>query len=634
MRVLSDRGNTHVVLPVLISVLIASGCVLWFMNRAMTNERAAAQDRMGRAYRTSFTAAVKTYHSDWEALIGKLNAIHVDDGGSIPFADGVKLGAAGAVLLDSDGIAVYPRDEVEVIADTSRFTDRWVLARALEFQFRDFAEAAKTFAWLSREETAPSLRAQAHLGHARCLTKMGQPDAAFEILAGTLQDSEFRNTTDDQARLIAPNALALALKAVEDPQPTIQQLITILNDYTLSRFPSSQRVFLMRHLVESWDLNPNVFPTFAAEALTARFMRSERASTESILGMTFGDWIQARTSREGFGFAVSTNDSVWWVRAENGRAIYLFDQVSIQTLFAQAAGDLFQETDFHLKLTTDGSVPDDAFAAASVFGSLPGWSITLHLRDPGQFDAAAADQLVVYVWAGAFSILIMVTAGGLTARSIGRQACIARLKNDLAATVSHELKTPIASVKVLVDTLLEAPPDTDRTGEYLALISRENERLERLGGNFLAYSKIEQNSAYDAVPCDPVEIVHAAIDPLRDRLDADGFHAELLVDDTVPNVIADRNALITAVSNLLENAYKFSKDSRRIKIRVVAEESEIHFSVTDEGVGMTRRESKRVFDRFYQVDTRLSRESSGVGLGHSIVEGIVEAHGGAVSVES
>jgi signal transduction histidine kinase len=120
----------------------------------------------------------------------------------------------------------------------------------------------------------------------------------------------------------------------------------------------------------------------------------------------------------------------------------------------------------------------------------------------------------------------------------------------------------------------------------------------------------------------------------QDRLQSPDCHFEVEVSPGLPPVRADEDALVTVLLNLLDNAYKYSPGEKRILLRAACEDGHVVFAVKDHGIGIAPREQKRIFRRFYQVDRRLARESGGVGLGLSIVEFIVRAHGGAVQVES
>jgi two-component system phosphate regulon sensor histidine kinase PhoR len=102
----------------------------------------------------------------------------------------------------------------------------------------------------------------------------------------------------------------------------------------------------------------------------------------------------------------------------------------------------------------------------------------------------------------------------------------------------------------------------------------------------------------------------------------------------LPDVFADRDAMVTVLVNLLDNAYKYSYDDKNIELKVLSENNLICFSVKDNGIGMTRKQTRKIFDRFYQTDTSLSRRAEGTGLGLSIVKFIVDAHKGTISVDS
>jgi signal transduction histidine kinase len=191
-------------------------------------------------------------------------------------------------------------------------------------------------------------------------------------------------------------------------------------------------------------------------------------------------------------------------------------------------------------------------------------------------------------------------------------------------------------MRVLVETLLDSETlDEQQTREYLQLIARENERLGRLIQNFLTYSRLERRKHifhFSLLP--PRQIIDAAIASVHGRLDAPGCRLEVQIEDHLPPVLADSDALTTALVNLLDNACKYSEEVRHIVVRVRANNGSVLFSVTDNGVGIPPRQRSKIFRPFYQVDQRLSRGGAGCGLGLSIVQFITAAHHGRVSVES
>ncbi len=213
---------------------------------------------------------------------------------------------------------------------------------------------------------------------------------------------------------------------------------------------------------------------------------------------------------------------------------------------------------------------------------------------------------------------------------------LARLKNDLVANVSHELKTPLTAMRALVDTLLETERLDERiTREYLRLVAAENARLSRLIDNFLTFSRLERNRfSFQFERVRPEHIIEGAIAALGERIHAPGCALESHVAKNLPDVRGDADALVTALLNLLDNACKYTGDDKRIAVRAEANNGSVRFAVADNGIGLAARETRRVFARFHQADRRLSRSVAGCGLGLSIVQSIVEAHRGTIKVTS
>lgn len=277
-----------------------------------------------------------------------------------------------------------------------------------------------------------------------------------------------------------------------------------------------------------------------------------------------------------------------------------------------------------------------AFLKAPLGRFFPGWYIETHFTDIDIFEKAAGKQAVVYMWTGLLAIAVMAVAGLLAVQVVGRQIKTNKLKNDFIATVSHELKTPLASMRVLVDTLLEGNyRDQKQVTEYLQLTSKENERLSRLIDNFLTFSRMERNKqAFVMAKTSPADIANSAVEAIKTKFSKGQCQFEMTVSEKLPDVLADHDAMVTVLLNLLDNAYKYSYDDKEIELKVFNEDGLVCFCVCDRGAGMSRRAAKRIFKRFYQVDRTLSRRAEGCGLGLSIAKFIVDAHKGSISVES
>ncbi|MHC4482000.1 MAG: sensor histidine kinase, partial [Planctomycetota bacterium] len=356
-------------------------------------------------------------------------------------------------------------------------------------------------------------------------------------------------------------------------------------------------------------------------------------------GTLFDSWPENTVRR------LELPEEVFGIYHKSDGRIYLLLQTAneVQSGFDIYANDL-RDLDISYRIV-DGSEryvcgvkagKEQPFLKAPAGKLFPGWRIELYFTDADVLKRAASRQVAVYTWTGALVIVLILVAGGFAGQVVGRQIKLNRLKNDFIATVSHELKTPLASMRVLVDTLLEGNyRDQKQAVEYLQLVSNENERLSRLIDNFLTFSRMERNKqAFDMLEVSPAAIARGAAEVVKTKFEQGRSKFDMNIDENLPDVLADHGAMVTALVNLLDNAYKYSYDDKRIELRVFAEDGSVCFRVVDNGVGLSRRAARKIFSRFYQVDRSLTRGTEGCGLGLSIVKFIVDAHKGSISVDS
>jgi signal transduction histidine kinase len=177
--------------------------------------------------------------------------------------------------------------------------------------------------------------------------------------------------------------------------------------------------------------------------------------------------------------------------------------------------------------------------------------------------------------------------------------------------------------------------DADTREECLDTIVHESERLTRLLNNVLDFSRIERGQkTYQMVPTQLADVVNSAAKTMHYPLAEQGFALRVNVDDGIPPVDADRDALKQAVLNLLTNAMKYSGQSRDIELRLFPENGDAMIQVQDHGIGISEREQPRIFERYYRAQVPENGSISGTGLGLALVAHIAEAHGGKVQVES
>ena len=331
-------------------------------------------------------------------------------------------------------------------------------------------------------------------------------------------------------------------------------------------------------------------------------------------------------------FRETSMPGVWAVASADGRLIALYRVGRLEEMMHDFLHQV--ETGGVAFIAIPPGEPADGEAIAA--GSwLPGWQLT-YVPLVNATAAGVAQQQSIYVAAALVGVVLIAITGVIVAAGMRRHLQLARLKTDLVAAASHELRTPLASTAVLVDGLLTDPSaDPVKTREYLQLIAAENARLSRVVENFLTFARADRGGLrLSFEPVDPATVVRDAVEGVSPRVpDAAALCVE--VPASLPPLVADADALRGALENLIDNAIKYTLAEKRIVVRVQAEgTSFVRFEVSDNGIGIPRREQRRIFGWFHRVDDRLSGRMSGMGLGLSIVDAIARAHGGSVSVHS
>lgn len=225
----------------------------------------------------------------------------------------------------------------------------------------------------------------------------------------------------------------------------------------------------------------------------------------------------------------------------------------------------------------------------------------------------------------------------LATRTAAREMRLSEMKSDFVSNVSHELRTPLASIRVFGELLRTGRvAGAEKVLEYGERIETEAVRLGLLVENILDFARIESGrKVYRLCQADLGAAVHAAVEACTARARAVGFQIELLdLGGELPKLRLDAAAFEQALCNLIENAVKYSGDSRSITVALERRHDGAVVSVRDRGIGIPREEQERIFERFHRVGTSLVHEVRGVGLGLAIVRHIVDAHGGRVELVS
>ena len=218
-------------------------------------------------------------------------------------------------------------------------------------------------------------------------------------------------------------------------------------------------------------------------------------------------------------------------------------------------------------------------------------------------------------------------------RDVSELRRVESVRRDFVANVSHELKTPIGALSLLAETMA-AGDDSPVNSQLADRVQREATRLGRIVDDLLDLSLIEAQEAPIREPV-PVHIVlHEAAERVRGAADAVGTPLSVSPVATDLVVTGDSSQLVSAVTNLLDNAVKYSEPGDPVEVDAAVVDESVCISVRDHGIGIPSRDLERIFERFYRVDRARSRATGGTGLGLSIVRHVAQAHGGDVTVES
>lgn len=228
-------------------------------------------------------------------------------------------------------------------------------------------------------------------------------------------------------------------------------------------------------------------------------------------------------------------------------------------------------------------------------------------------------------------------AGGIIVviQDITEQAKLDEMRKEFVANVSHELKTPLTSIKTYSETLLEQDLDVESKNKFLNVILTEANRMTRLVSDLLQLTKFDYKKvAWNKISFDLPELVKQICEKHKIQADNKNQILDCFVTANVPKVYADRDGIERVVTNIITNSIKYTGENGTIKVYVGAVHNDAYIKVIDNGIGVPKEDLPRVFERFYRVDKARSREMGGTGLGLPIAKEIIEANGGSIVMNS
>ena len=439
------------------------------------------------------------------------------------------------------------------------------------------------------------------------------------------------------------------------PNPINEQVTTKIDAAQHASQAATQKLPFNRNYEAQFDtaiaqnnksLNRNVFPQKGQTAAQAYSKsRSAEAEFHQIIGQarsgTFARFLQNKLKL------------MFWHRSARDPQLILGAQIKLQevvqdlTELLKADPNLYQEiciailddTGKPVVVRTPPPLQVDwkrPFVATEIGEILPHWEVTAYLLDPGKLNEAAQTLKLTI---GLMICLMISTIGVgscLIIADLKRQLTLARQKTDFVSNVSHELKTPLTSIRMFSELLAEGRvSDSGKRRDYLQIISAEAARLTRLINNVLDFGKMERGEKkYHFVFFDFKELVLEIINSYQPHLEANGFQLNVSLPDQEIPIKGDRDALAQVIMNLISNAEKYGGEAKEITIEISIVHSSIAIlKVMDRGLGVPAGSEEKIFEQFYRAHDSLSSGIQGSGLGLTLARQIARAHGGDITYE-
>lgn len=284
-------------------------------------------------------------------------------------------------------------------------------------------------------------------------------------------------------------------------------------------------------------------------------------------------------------------------------------------------------------------------AAQELAPPFDSWQVAIYLRDVPTAMRRLDLRYTAWLWLISVMLLSIVVGGYLFILRARRQAYLSRAQTTFVSNVTHELRTPLASIRMFAE-LLELKSTAPRatpagrasgtSAQYLAIIRQECDRLNRLIDRVIDFSRMERHvKQYRLEDSDLAAVVTATVESFRPNADARGFDLRVSIEGPLPPMRIDADAISQVILNLLTNAVQYSTTTREIRVRVWRGPRSVMVAVSDRGIGIEPRHLRRVFDKFFSTWRRMDdRAQGGLGLGLALSREIVRAHGGEITVRS
>lgn len=667
-----QRIGFRIVLVIAAAVVIPSILLSVISILGVRNERVAVQQKIEQSYagvaKEAIKGALDAVANAESELKARLEEISTDSM-ELPQVEGLfeDLHSENsllkhAFLLDSQGEILFPtlnpHADRQLTAEATPVTTELILrnGRFYEFVRRDPLTAIGRYrdAEELRDETA--LECAVLNSVARCYFKLGDFHNAIEAYQTLIERFPgWHDSAGVNLGLAARYQITLAYQGLGNNEGYLESLLSLL-DYLLESeglVDANQYAYYEEKAISDLEevmQNTNAvfsgnFPDRYDELMTRRERREKKRQFLVYFEASIKPRIQAVANVS----SGSSPQRVPFLAQDGWHVISHFplagknQMAGFEVDLEYFRNDMVNRTADRLGLgenvtltVTEGANPE-ALITETFPHPFAFWQMGVVIKQFDALERLAQMRARLYAWV--VVLLIACIAGGaiLALRMVAREMRLAQLKSDFVSNVSHELKTPLTSIRMFIETLLLKRYSSEAEAEeYLGVIQKESERLTRLVDRVLDFSRIDKGKKEFQFRDENIrEVITAAVEAFRSQVEEAKCELEVNLAEDLPGQIkVDRDAVSEALLNLLSNAVKYSKDENKVIVNARSTDEYVAIEVIDNGIGIPKREQKKIFGRFYRVDDVLSREIKGSGLGLALVKYIAEAHGGKVAVES
>ena len=640
------RSPRYLLTMFLAITLVLAASLSWLGWRLLKQDRALEsqriQERLDNAADLIAASLLHKFSESKDRLTSLLALSDSDLPARASELSGQGAGTAFIVVFRPQAVDAYPRSALLYYPFQPTAKDAigkiFEAAEVAEFQQKDFAKATAIFRELSHSKD-PTIRAGALLRLARNLRKVQQPRAALDIY-DELRQMGATPVGGLPAELLARHARCTLLDELKRTTEAKREARLLHADLHNGRWNLDRGAYRFYTQEMSRWYAPD--PELQAHEQDAVPM----ATAVELLWET---WQRIRRGEDN----AAGQRSVWIL----GRPVLLIWQTGADRLVGLVAGEtylkqqwlsglrpLMDRQSVRLALTDAEGHPVLAqFTAASsqqatrssAETQLP-WSLRVVSQDPQAELAQERNRRSLLLSPFALLFTFVLVGSYFIARAVTRELEVARLQSDFVAAVSHEFRTPLASLRQLSEMLSDGRvPSETRRQEYYEGLRRASERLYRLVESLLDFGRMQagvQQYRFELLEAGPLfrGVVEEFAQEIRDR----GYQVEMTQQPHLPALKADRDALTRALWNLLDNAVKYSPQNKTIWAKAICENGRVALSVSDRGLGIAPHERKKIFKKFARAASAEAAGAKGTGLGLTMVEHIVAAHGGQMHVES